>query len=278
MVTESGITMWWGRHIISPISRGVTAFCGHGGGASHVVETGLFWTMSGSSRFWVAAVVTLAFTAVARWLRGVSFSGSMAGAIVCFVLYAYAGPGAFAALVSVFGLTWVATRFGYRRKQSLGTAEHREGRTAGQVLANLVVAASFAVGFAVKGNARFLVAMAAALAEAAADTVSSELGQTKSDTARLITSLELVPAGTDGGVTPIGTLAGIVAAAVVSGVCLLTRLVRLRWAAVALIAGVIGMIADSYLGAIFERRKLLNNDWVNFLSTLVAAAVALLLA
>jgi len=270
--------MWWGRHIISAIPRGITALWSHGGGASRVVETGLFWTMSGSSRFWVAAVVTLAFTAVARWLRGVSFSGSIAGAIVCFVLYAYAGPGAFAALVSVFVLTWVATRFGYRRKQSLGTAEHREGRTAGQVLANLTTATASALGFALNGNARFLVAMAAALSEAAADTVSSELGQAKSDRARLITNWELVAAGTDGGVTAMGTLAGIVAAAVVSGICLLTRLVPLRWAAVSLIAGVVGMLADSYLGAIFEGRRLLNNDWVNFLSTLVAAAVALLLA
>jgi uncharacterized membrane protein len=36
------------------------------------------------------------------------------------------------------------------------------------------------------------------------------------------------------------------------------------------------MVADSYLGALFERRNLLNNDGVNFLSTLVAAGVALL--
>jgi uncharacterized membrane protein len=38
------------------------------------------------------------------------------------------------------------------------------------------------------------------------------------------------------------------------------------------------MIVDSYLGALLERRKLLNNDWVNFFSTLTAAGVALLLA
>ena len=38
------------------------------------------------------------------------------------------------------------------------------------------------------------------------------------------------------------------------------------------------MIADSYLGALLERRKLLNNDAVNFLGTLVAAGAAFLLA
>jgi uncharacterized protein (TIGR00297 family) len=229
-------------------------------------------------RLWAAAAVTVAFTVLARWLRGVSFSGSIAGAIVCFVLYAAAGPGAFAALVSVFVLTWIATRFGYRRKQSLGTAEHREGRTGRQVVANLMTATVSAIAFMLNGNTHFLVAAAAALSEAAADTVSSELGQAQSDRARLITTWQIVPAGTDGGVTPIGTIAGIVAAAIVSGVCLVARLVSLRWAAISIIAGVTGMIADSYLGALFERRKLLNNDWVNFLSTVVAAAVALLFA
>jgi len=44
------------------------------------------------------------------------------------------------------------------------------------------------------------------------------------------------------------------------------------------VAAVLGMTADSYLGALLERRKLLTNDWVNFLSTLTAAGVASLLA
>jgi uncharacterized membrane protein len=44
--------------------------------------------------------------------------------------------------------------------------------------------------------------------------------------------------------------------------------------AISIIAAVAGMIADSFLGALLERRKLLNNDWVNFVSTLIAAGVA----
>ena len=38
------------------------------------------------------------------------------------------------------------------------------------------------------------------------------------------------------------------------------------------------MLADSYLGASLERRKVLNNDSVNLLSTAVAAGIAYLLA
>jgi uncharacterized protein (TIGR00297 family) len=230
-------------------------------------------------QLWVAAAVTVAFTVLARVVRGVSPSGAWAGAIVCFVLYASAGLGAFIALVTVFALTWITTRLGYQRKQKLGTAEKRQGRKASQVLANLGVAAGCAAVFAVSpGRVIFLLAAAAALSEAAADTVSSELGQASTEQARLITTWERVPAGTDGGVTLAGTLAGTGAALLVSVVCVLAHLLPRRWLGVSVAAAVAGMIVDSYLGALLERRQLLNNDSVNLLSTIAAAGLALLLA
>jgi uncharacterized protein (TIGR00297 family) len=227
------------------------------------------------SRLGIAAAVTVAFTALARTLRGVSPSGAAAGAVVCFLLYASAGPGAFAALVSVFALAWITTRFGYQRKQALGTAEKRDGRTASQVLANLGTAAIAATIYAATGKTVCLLAMVAALSEAAADTVSSELGQASSDHARLITTWLKVPAGTDGGVTLAGTLAGIAGAAGVSLVSVAVGMLPWKWLAPAILSAVAGMLADSYLGATLERRKMLNNDAVNFLSTAVAAAIAL---
>lgn len=232
----------------------------------------------GSIRLISAAAVTLAFTLIARWLRGVSPSGAIAGAVVCFLLYATAGPGAFAALVSVFSLTWVTTHFGYQQKQKLGTAEKHDGRTATQVLANLGTAAACAVLFAVLNRAAFLLAAAAALSEAAADTVSSEFGQARSEQAWLITTGELVPAGTDGGVTLMGTLAGAAAAALVSLVCVLSGLIPWRWFSLSVAAAVAGTVIDSLLGALLERKRVLNNDSVNFLSTVFAALVAFLLA
>jgi uncharacterized protein (TIGR00297 family) len=236
-------------------------------------------SMLSGHQLWMALAVTLAFAGLARWVRGVSFSGAVAGAVVCFVLYAGAGPGAFAALVSVLVLTWFTTRLGYQQKQQLGTAERREGRTASQVLANLSVAAACAAVYAAfNRNGIFLLAMAAALSEAAADTVSSELGQVRSQEARLITTWKQVPAGTDGGVSLAGTLAGIVAAALVSLVCVFSGLLRWRWFGISVTAATAGMLADSYLGASLERRRWLNNNTVNFLSTLIAAGVALLLA
>lgn len=223
--------------------------------------------------------MTLAFASLARLIRGVTTSGAIAGAVVCFLLYSIAGPGAFAALVSVFVLAWITTRIGYQRKQQLGTAEKHDGRSALQVLANLGAAAICAVLFALSAkNFAWLLAASAALSEAAADTVSSEFGQAASAQARLITTGELVPAGTDGGITLAGTLAGILAATLVSLVSVLSGLIPWNWLWISAGAGVVGTFTDSLLGALLERRHMLNNDAVNFLSTLCAALIALVLA
>jgi uncharacterized protein (TIGR00297 family) len=238
----------------------------------------ILWGIRSTRELWVAAAVTLAFTVLGRLVRGVSVSGAVAGAVICFVLFVGAGPGAFVALVSVFVLTWISTHLGYVRKQTLGTAQNREGRSASQVLANLAISAACAALFAITRNAAFLLATAAALSEAAADTVSSELGQAGSAKARLITSWKVVPAGTNGGISIAGTLGGIAAAVLVTLVCAGVGMFPLKQTAVSVMAALLGTIADSYLGATLEKRKLLNNNGVNFLGTLVAAGGALLLA
>ncbi len=231
-----------------------------------------------SSRVATAVVITVIFAILGRIVHGVTLSGAFIGALAGFALYAGAGPGAFLALVTVFAITWLATRVGYRRKLKLGTAEEKNGRTASQVVANLATAAVCGAVYGwVSPHPALLLAVAASLAEAAADTVSSELGQVSSSRARLITTWREIPAGTDGGVTWVGSFAGLLAATTVSFICFLAGMISRSWIAISIVAAFAGMIADSYLGALLERRKLLNNDAVNFLSTVVAAGVALLL-
>jgi uncharacterized membrane protein len=56
----------------------------------------------------------------------------------------------------------------------------------------------------------------------------------------------------------------------------MTGLIPFKWVGVSIVGAVAGMIADSFLGALLEQRKLLNNDAVNFLGTLIAAGAAAL--
>ena len=241
------------------------------------------WLLPGAAtalehRFWPALAVTVGFGALAKLLRAVDMPGAVAGVIVTWLLFVTSGPGAFAAVAAVFVLAFLTTRLGYRHKQFLGTAERRGGRTASQVLANLGAAAACGVASILARQPElWLLGLSAALAEAAADTVSSEYGQATGDKAYLITTWEVVPAGTDGGISLAGTLAAIAAAVLLSLTCAAVGLVPRRWIAVIVAAAVLGMFADSYLGAWLERRRRLNNDQVNFLSTMIAALLAVLL-
>ena len=225
------------------------------------------------------AAVTLLFAVLGRVVRGVTAGGAVAGGLVCFALLWVAGLPGFAVLLTVFVLTWIATRFGHKNKQRLGTAEAPSGRNALQVLANLGTSAICAVLYAtIWPDRRLLVAMAAALAEAAADTVSSEMGQALGGEPRLITTWQKVPPGTNGAITLAGTIDGATAGIAVALVFALTQILSWRLFAVCAAAAVAGMIFDSVLGATFERKHWLGNNAVNFTSTIVAAVLAFLLS
>lgn len=246
---------------------------------SDVFDLSRFSELTGLDGTWIlAGLLTVSFAALARLVRGVTNSGAFAGAVSCFVLYIGGGPRAFAALITVFVLAWITTRLGYQRKQKLGIAEPRDGRKASQVLANLGVATVCAGFYLYSLNPALLLAMAAALSEAAADTVSSEMGQGFGRTARLVTTWRSVAPGTNGAVSLVGTFSGIIAAGIVSSVCVFTGLLPQRWLGISIGAAVLGMFMDSFLGAWLERRQLVNNDSVNLLGTLIAASAAFFIA
>ena len=229
-------------------------------------------------RILIALLVTLTFAVIGWVVGGVSLSGAVAGFAVAFVLYYGIGSGAFAVLLAVFGMTWLATRVGNAHKRALGLPEGPRGRDAGQVLANLGVSAGFAVlGMFITRDAAWTAAIAS-LCEAAADTISSECGEAWSQRAYLITGFRRVPAGNDGAVSAIGTFMAIVSVALVAGVSVFETVLPLRLALIAAAAGFFGSIIDSLLGATLERRSLIGNNSVNFLSTLSAALLALLLS
>jgi uncharacterized protein (TIGR00297 family) len=116
--------------------------------------------------------------------------------------------------------------------------------------------------------------MSAALAEAAADTASSEVGKAFGGAPRLVTTWRTVPAGTDGAITMLGTFAALGSALVVGLVGVVSGVLPVRELGVCLVAGFAGTVADSLLGATMERKGLLENNGVNLISTAVAAVLA----
>ena len=224
-----------------------------------------------------ALVVTALFAAPAYALGMVSRGGTLGGFVVGALIYASLGPQAFAILVLFVVGGSLLTRLGYGRKQRAGTAEAGEGRRgAKNALANAGVAVGCALLAALTSSEAFAVAFVASLGAAFADTAESEVGQLYGRTPRLITTLRKVPPGTDGAISLPGTLAGL-------GVAGLTALLGLPLGLVAgpgaalLVAGgaFLGTVVDSFVGALAPR---VGNELTNVLCTLVAAALAFLLA
>ncbi len=249
------------------------------------MPTVAIWTLSLSILLGLVAFKVRSATAGAA-LAGTAIAASLMFATVSFPYVPW--KTGLVPLLVLLVLTSLSTRLGRKRKESLGTAESKRGREASQVAANLGVAAIVSNALVqswiiergwlfTRGGAPSLVFAVglAALAEAAADTVSSELGQVLSGAPRMITTLRKAEPGTDGAISVGGTFVGIVAAGMVAaaGAWALNggwQMLALSWS-----AGVFGLLFDSLLGATAEQRGWINNDAVNFLSTMSAAGFAL---
>ena len=204
---------------------------------------------------------------------------AMVAIMVGIVVFAGAGYMGFLLLGLFFILGVWATS--HKKEQKAGfhpDATHPQARNAGQVLANGGVAALCATGMLVDPVHSMLynVMLAASLASAAADTLSSELGMVYGRNTFNILTFQKEPAGLDGVISKEGTLIGAAGSLLVAVIWSLEAGFGKGTFFVAL-AGFMGNLFDSLLGALPERKKYIGNDLVNFLNTLFAALVAWLL-
>lgn len=225
----------------------------------------------------LAAAVNLTFAGLALRLRTASRSGAVLGFFLGSLVYLGYGWKSFLLLLAFFLLGSLATRLGYADKAARGLAEQRGGaRSWREALANVGPAAFFAVlAIATHQERAFLTALVAAFAEAAGDTVSSEIGQWLSGRTYLIATFRAVPAGENGGVSLGGSAAGLAASVLIAALGWSLGLVTLGGAALALAAATAGNLFDSLLGATLERWGLVTNGIVNFAGTALAGALAL---
>lgn len=157
-------------------------------------------------------------------------------------------------------------------------SESKTGRRPGQVLANGGAAALLALVAwrypEYRENAFFMAS--ATLAAACADTVSSEFGTVYGK--RFFNVLNGRPAlrGQDGVISWEGTLAGVCAAALLAAFYFL-EMGHFGMAVLVWLAGCVGNMADSLLGASLQNAGYMNNDQVNWLNTLTGAGTACLL-
>ena len=234
----------------------------------------------GLDRWVQAVIVTGAFALVGLALRTVGLSGFIGGFVIGVLVYGSLDWKGFLILLVFFIIGTGCTKIGYSKKAAKGIAQEAGGvRSAKHALAKGIVALILAIAYIFAPEANWLIiGFAAALATAAADTASSEIGQLLGRTPILLTSFRIVEPGTEGAVSLEGTFAGIIAGAII-GALTWVFWPDLGWVAFVAVtlASLLGNLIESVLGATLESLPWVNNEIINFLNTAIGAGIGIIL-
>jgi uncharacterized protein (TIGR00297 family) len=244
---------------------------------------------------------------LAGWAAGsLSISGALAAMMIGTLIFGFGGLPWAALLLTFFISSSLLSRL-FSGKKILLAEKFEKGsrRDWGQVFANGGAGAFLAVIALLFPQQTWpWLAFAGTMATVNADTWATEIGVLSAKLPRLITNGKQVPTGTSGGITLTGTLATCLGGAVIG---LVGWLVQSSYAAGAYLvavtlAGLAGSLVDSLLGATIQAiyydparqketerrifnengqpvapirgREWMNNDMVNFISSVCGALVS----
>ncbi|MGA1822553.1 MAG: DUF92 domain-containing protein [Thermoplasmatota archaeon] len=211
--------------------------------------------------------------------------GTVLAVVVGMLLIGYSDFFWFLLMVFFFTITYLVTIWKYKKKSALGLGEGGRGeRGIKNVIANGIVPVAIAIFSTPLNNLSdglpgflFIVAIAVSTS----DTFASEIG-VMSKYPRMITKPSLVvDPGVDGGVSLLGNIAAFFGGLLVSvsGYFLITDyfistephlLGTSIWIIIIpVILGWLGCQVDSVLGATLQRRGVLTNNLVNFVTVLI---------
>lgn len=255
----------------------------------------------------IPILLTPLIIAFAYKKKALTVSGIIAAVFVDVLISVSLGNLGFVILLTFFAGSVIIDKIKKRRKKT--GQNHKDNiekrgdcRNYTQVLANSLVATFLAVSYFFTKENMFIIAFAASLAEAFADTAASGIGILSGRAYDPFRMKKCTP-GISGGVSVLGLFASLVAAAIISAISLSFSFVTFIDAAIIILAAFLGALFDSLLGSLLQVKykcsvcdsivereehcekptqkysglKLVNNDTVNFLGTLFAAVVAVVL-
>ena len=232
-------------------------------------------------------IILLAGVAASIFFKKLTVTAAITGGILGWLIYAGGGYKGLLFIAVFFILGTAATSWKKKEKLSIrANAGHQSTRTTGQVVANAGIAALAGLLAVLFPSWRDLLQlmMAGSMSAAMADTLSSELGMVYGRRHYHILTWKPDEKGQDGVVSFEGLLIGIAGSVVIAIIYILGQPVsqsgssRVISLLIIVLAGTLGNLADSLLGAFFERQGHLSNNIVNLLNTLTGALAAGLLA
>ncbi len=213
----------------------------------------------------------IVFAFLAHWKKVLDAKGivmALALGILSFVLGQKSAVGGWTALgviVLFFVLGESVTRWA-----RLQRGPKHEVRGIGNIIGNAGVAV---LALALQQPLAFFAAMACALS----DTFSSEIGMLSKEKPFDILSGKTIQTGKNGGVSMLGEGVALLGAAIIAMVYWIA-FQNVSGTILVLVSGFLGQVADSVLGSRWEEKRKLDNTQVNFLATLTAALLALVLS
>lgn len=215
--------------------------------------------------------------------RKLTLPAALTGVLLALLIFGGAGFTGLAMMTFFFLSGSAATSWKLKWKQQEGLAETNKGiRNAMQVIANAGISALaglivllFPSNPGVVNVMHLL--MAAAFASATADTLSSELGNIYGKRFYNILSFKKDERGLNGVISLEGSFCGFAGSTLIALIYAIGFGWRSSEVLMIMIAGTIGNIFDSLLGATLERKHWIGNNAVNFLNTAIAALSAWIL-
>ena len=175
----------------------------------------------------------------------------------------------------------LVTKVGFQYKENIGIAEKRGGRRGPE---NVWGSAATGVIFAIMIKLNILnqsimeVAFAASFAAKLADTFGSEIGKRFGSNTFLITTFQKVKKGTEGGISLEGTFASLCGSFLMSYFMLMLGIISTKnHFLIVLISGFIATISESIIGAKFQEKYHLSNEFVNFIQTTLSSLISIVL-
>ncbi len=200
-------------------------------------------------RILLGLMLGVGFSALAYLMGHLTVSGALTATLVGGISFGLGGLTPAVLLILFFLSSSALSRLGVERKQALAATFAKGGRRdTGQVLANGGIPVILAVLYGLTESGLWFAGLVGALAASTADTWATEIGVLAQRQPFLITTGKRVEAGTSGAVTPEGTLAALGGAGVIGSVAWLMD-EKGSLVVIALVAGVIGALFDSLLGA-----------------------------
>lgn len=236
-----------------------------------------------TSNSWLTAISINTALLIVAWIlpkKLLTTLGYLNAWILGVIVWATLGWQGYGVVMFYFLVGSGVTKIGMAEKEAAGIAEARSGRRGPENVWGSALTATICALATLLVNSEFqfllVLAYVASFATKLADTAASEVGKAYGKRTFLITTLQPVPPGTEGAVSLEGTIAGIIAAILISLVGYSLNLIDGLGIIWCVIAAFIATNIESVIGATLQTNTpWLTNEIVNFINTAIGAIFAL---